>query len=116
MDVHDGLGDVSEADIKAAHQRDLDIQDKHGVQFLTYWFNDPYGKAFCLVNAPTKEAAIACHKESHGLVPHNIIEVNKPTLPNSWAIGSRTFPMKPVWKGLDRSSTQGCGRSCSPTS
>lgn len=80
MDVHDGLGDVSEADIKAAHQRDLDIQDKHGVQFLTYWFNDPDGKAFCLVNAPTKEAAIACHKESHGLVPHNIIEVNRPTL------------------------------------
>lgn len=80
MDVHDDLGDVTEADIKAAHQRDLDIQDKHGVQFLTYWFNSPGEQAFCLVSAPSREVAIACHKESHGLVPHKMIEVNRPTV------------------------------------
>jgi class 3 adenylate cyclase len=80
MDLHDDLGDVTEEDIMAAHQRDLQLQDKHGVQFLTYWFNSPDGHAFCLVSAPTKEAAIACHKESHGLVPHKMIEVNRPTV------------------------------------
>jgi class 3 adenylate cyclase len=80
MDVHENLGDVTEEDIKSAHQRDLEIQDRHGVSFLTYWFNSPDGQAFCLVDAPTKEAAVAVHKESHGLVPHNMVEVEKPTV------------------------------------
>ena len=80
MDVHENLGDVTEDDIKSAHQRDLDVQDRHGVSFLTYWFNSPDGQAFCLVDAPTKDAAVAVHKESHGLVPHNMIEVEKPTV------------------------------------
>lgn len=80
VDLHDDLGEVTEEDILAAHRRDLEIQDKHGVQFLTYWFNSPDGHAFCLVSAPTKDAAIACHKESHGLVPHKMIEVNRPTV------------------------------------
>jgi len=80
MDVHADLGDVTEQDIKDAHERDLAIQDKYGVQFLTFWFNSPDGEAFCLVNAPTKEAAIAVHKASHGLVPHNMVEVEKPSV------------------------------------
>lgn len=80
MDVHENLGDVTEEDIKRAHQRDLEIQDRHGVSFLTYWFNSPDGQAFCLVDAPTREAAVAVHKESHGLVPHHMVEVEKPTV------------------------------------
>lgn len=80
MDLHDDLGDVTEEDILAAHRRDLELQEKHGVQFLTYWFNSPDGQAFCLVSAPTKQAAIACHKDSHGLVPHKMIEVDRPTV------------------------------------
>ena len=80
MDVHGDLGDVTEQDIKNAHERDLALQDKHGVQFLTFWFNSPEGEAFCLVDAPSKEAAIAVHKESHGLVPHNIVEVDRPSV------------------------------------
>ena len=47
---------------------------------MSYWFNDPEGKAFCLVEAPTSDAAKACHKEAHGLMPHDIIEVGAPTL------------------------------------
>ena len=80
MDVHQSLGDASEEDIKAAHQRDLDIQDQYGVEFLTFWFNSPGSEAFCLVDAPTKEAVIEVHKQAHGLVPHDIIEVEKPTV------------------------------------
>lgn len=80
MDIHDNLGDVTEQDIKNAHQQDLAIQDQYGVQFLTFWFNSPDGQAFCLVDAPTKEAAIAVHKGSHGLVPHNLVEVDRPTV------------------------------------
>ncbi|MCL1593981.1 MAG: DUF4242 domain-containing protein [Actinomycetia bacterium] len=80
MDVHENLGDVTEEDIKNAHQQDLSIQDEYDVQFLTFWFNNADGQAFCLVDAPTKEAAIAVHKASHGLVPHDMVEVQKPTV------------------------------------
>lgn len=80
MDVHENLGDVTEEDIKDAHQQDLSIQDDYGVQFLTFWFNSDDGQAFCLVDAPTKGDAIAVHKASHGLVPHDMVEVQKPTV------------------------------------
>lgn len=80
MDVHDDLGDVTEEDIKNAHLADLAIQDEFGVQFLTFWFNSADGQAFCLVDAPTKEAAVAVHKASHGLVPHDMVEVQKPSV------------------------------------
>lgn len=80
MDVHRDLGDVTEEDIRAAHERDLEMQSDFGVRFLTYWFNEPGGRAFCLVEAPDKDSAIACHKASHGLVPHELIEVERPTL------------------------------------
>jgi class 3 adenylate cyclase len=80
MDVHRDLGDVTEDDIRAAHERDLEVQGDYGVRFLTFWFNQPDGHAFCLVEAPDKESAIACHKASHGLVPHEMIEVERPTV------------------------------------
>ena len=92
MDVHKDLGDVTEQDIKGAHQRDLEIQDEYGVQFLTYWFNSPDGTAFCLVDAPTKEAAVAVHKQSHGLVPHNMVEVEKPTVSRFMGDWERSVP------------------------
>ena len=41
MDIHGGLGDATPEDLDAAHKRDLAVQHKHGVRFLTYWFNDP---------------------------------------------------------------------------
>jgi class 3 adenylate cyclase len=82
MDVHDGLGDATMDDVADAHQRDLLVQDKYGVRYLSYWFNDPGGKAFCLVEAPTPDAVKACHKEAHGLMPHDIVEVAAPTLAN----------------------------------
>ena len=59
MDVHRDLGDVTEDDIRAAHERDLEVQDEHGVRFLTFWFNQPDGRAFCLVEAPDAESAVA---------------------------------------------------------
>lgn len=80
MDVHPGLGDATPEDVAAAHRRDLEIQDKYGVRFLTYWLNNPDGRAYCLVEAPSEEAAVACHKEAHGLLPHDMIEIEMPTL------------------------------------
>ncbi|MDH3539665.1 MAG: DUF4242 domain-containing protein [Acidimicrobiia bacterium] len=80
MDVHPGLGDATPEDVAAAHLHDLEIQDQYGVRFLSYWFSDPEGKAFCLVESPDVDALTACHKAAHGLMPHEVIEVGAPTL------------------------------------
>ena len=76
MDIHESLGGASPEDVAAAHKRDLEMQDAYGVRWLTYWFNDAGGKAFCLVESPDAETAVACHKEAHGLTPHRMIEVS----------------------------------------
>jgi class 3 adenylate cyclase len=80
MDVHPGLGDATPEDVAEAHRRDLEIQDEFGVKFLSYWFSDPQGKAFCLVESPDVESMRACHKAAHGLMPHDVIEVGAPSL------------------------------------
>ncbi len=76
MDVHESLGDATAEDIAEAHRADLAIQDEYGVRWLTYWFNDVGGKAFCLMESPDPDSAVKCHKAAHGLVPHEIIEVS----------------------------------------
>lgn len=80
MDVHPGLGDATPDDVAAAHRHDLEIQGEYGVSFLSYWFSDPEGKAFCLAEAPDAASLAACHKAAHGLMPHEVIEVAAPTL------------------------------------
>ena len=52
--------------IANAHEKDLAIQSKYGVNFLTYWFDEARSTAFCLVEAPTKEAIHKAHDEAHG--------------------------------------------------
>ena len=47
----------------------------YGVKYLRYWFDEDAGKVFCLVEAPDKEAAMAVHREAHGLVADELIEV-----------------------------------------
>ena len=79
LDRHD-LEGVSPADVAAAHELDLDVQNKHAVQYLSYWFDYSRQRAFCLVEAPTAEAAKKVHLEAHGLVPLDIIEVEKDQL------------------------------------
>lgn len=80
MDVHPGLGDATPDDVAEAHRHDLEVQGEYGVKFLSYWFSDPEGKAFCLAEAPDPESLAACHKAAHGLMPHEVIEVAAPTL------------------------------------
>ena len=77
MDVHrnvDGLTAEAEA---GAHRRDLEVQEKYGVKYLQYWFDEGSGKVFCLVEAPDAEAAVTVHREAHGLVADDITEVQE---------------------------------------
>ena len=79
MDIHEHVeGLTAEAAIEA-HKKDLETQEKHGVKYLQYWFDEGTGTVFCLVEAPSKEAAAAVHREAHGLVADQIIEVQQGT-------------------------------------
>jgi len=62
-------------DIAAAHQLDLTVQAKYQVRYLTYWFDDDEGTVFCLAEGPDRQSLEAVHREAHGLVADNIIEV-----------------------------------------
>jgi class 3 adenylate cyclase len=74
MDRHD-VWETTAADVAEAHRRDLEVQDRYGVKFLTYWFDQSRGTIFCLVDAPDKEAAQCVHREAHGHVAGDIMEV-----------------------------------------
>ena len=60
----------------AAHVKDLEVQGQFGVRFVTYWFDYERQTAFCLANAPSEEAMQDVHRASHGIMPHQIIEVD----------------------------------------
>jgi hypothetical protein len=45
------------------------------VNYLNYWYNEDSGKVFCLGEAPSREAFEAVHREAHGLVADEVIEV-----------------------------------------
>jgi class 3 adenylate cyclase len=75
MDRHD-LGGASAADLAAAHVSDLQSQAQHGVRFVSYWFDYDRQAAFCLIEAPSAEAAQAVHRDAHGGVANEIIPVD----------------------------------------
>lgn len=79
MDRHD-LPEAKAEDVAQAHIKDLEIQDRYGVRYLTYWFDPDAGTVFCLAEAPSADAAEAVHRESHGLVGHQIIQVDGRTV------------------------------------
>jgi len=74
IDIHDITG-LSPDDIAKAHERDLETQGKHGVDYVKYWVNLKKGKLYCLCNAPSAEAADQVHSEAHGFRATRIMEV-----------------------------------------
>lgn len=79
MDRHDIKGVTPEA-LAEAHEKDLKVQHKHGTRYLNYWHDQSRGCIFCLVEAPSKEAAVQVHREAHGLLANEIIEVDPATV------------------------------------
>jgi hypothetical protein len=77
MDVHKIAGGVKAADVAKAHDADLATQGAHGVDYRHYWVDEANGTIFCLVEAPSAEAAATVHREAHGLVADEIFEVKQ---------------------------------------
>jgi hypothetical protein len=76
MDVHHvGAGKVTPADVAAAHDQDLAVQDEYGVHFINYWVDPRTGDIFCLSEAESADDVIATHRDAHGLISDEIAAV-----------------------------------------
>jgi class 3 adenylate cyclase len=80
MDIHSKAQGTTTQALADAHQMDVQVQAKYGVQYLTYWFNEDAGRIFCLCEAPSKQAAESVHREAHGMVADQLIEVQQETV------------------------------------
>jgi hypothetical protein len=72
LDVHNKIEGLTKEGVEHAHQRDLEVQEKYGVKYLRYWYDTESGRVYCLVEAPSAEAADAVHREAHGLLADEI--------------------------------------------
>ena len=77
VDVHNHIEGLTADAVAQAHEADLKTQEKHDVKYLRYWYDEATSKVFCLIEAPNKEAAIAVHREAHGLVADELTEVKE---------------------------------------
>jgi len=75
IDIHRHVEGLTREAAAGVHARDLDAQEKYGVTYLRYWYGEGTGTVYYLCEAPSKEAAVAAHREAHGLVADEIIEV-----------------------------------------
>ena len=77
MDVHDLHGPVAAEEVAKAHAADLATQDEFGATFERYWVDETRGRIFCLIEAPSAEAAADVHRKAHGLLADEIVEVTE---------------------------------------
>jgi Protein of unknown function (DUF4242) len=77
MDIHERVDGLTAEAVAQAHQADLDVQGRYGVEYRRYWYDEESGKVFCLVAAPDANAAAAVHREAHGLVADQVIPVTE---------------------------------------
>ena len=77
LDIHQKVAGASPRDVADAHEKDVAMGKKHGVRYLKYWHDSQAGKIFCLVEAPSAEAAHAVHREAHGLLAEEIYQVEE---------------------------------------
>jgi len=78
LDIHElGPGNVKAADVAAAHQKDLAVQQKYGVSFINYWVDEKNGLVMCLSEAKDSASIVNTHKEAHGLIPVSVMKVKQ---------------------------------------
>jgi len=92
LDRHDMPG-ISAEDLAAAHAKDLDVQERYGVKYHTYWFDPDEGTVFCLAEGPSKEIVNAVHEEAHGALASVILELD-PSMPLNSMLGA--MPHQPT--------------------
>jgi hypothetical protein len=79
MDIHHRVEGLTAEAVSAAHQADLEVQARYGVRFVRYWYDEKTGKVFCLSEAPNAAAVLAVHRDAHGLLADEVVEVAEGT-------------------------------------
>ena len=79
IDHHKNLEGLTAEAVVEGHKKDLEVQEKYGVKYHRYWYNEETGEVFCLVEAPSAEAAEAVHREAGGVAADEITEVKEGT-------------------------------------
>lgn len=77
LDTHDHVPGLTGEAVAQAHARDVEVGPKYAVSYLRYWYDEATGKVFCLVEAPSAQAAEDVHREAHGLLADHIQEVTE---------------------------------------
>jgi hypothetical protein len=76
LDIHYlEAGKVTAKDVAGAHQKDLAVQKKYGVNLVNYWVDEKEGIVMCLAQAKDSMDLIKTHKEAHGLLPARVMKV-----------------------------------------
>ncbi|MBA2326098.1 MAG: DUF4242 domain-containing protein [Actinobacteria bacterium] len=75
MDRHD-IADATAEEVALAHAQDVEIQERYGVRYVTYWHDPEEGFVFCLAEGPGQDAIEAVHRDAHGMVANKVIEVD----------------------------------------
>lgn len=76
LDLHEMPDGVTSEHVAEMHQADLKIEHKFNCRGLTYWCDEKRQTAFCLIEAPNKQALKDLHARAHGDIPKRIIEVD----------------------------------------
>src|SRR6185436_11562299 len=79
LDVHRLTPGIKPEAVAQAHQKDLAVEGKYGVDLIKYWVAQDEGLVFCLAEASDSEALRKTHAEAHGLLPNNIYLVEEGT-------------------------------------
>ena len=77
LDEHERIPGLKADALAQAHARDVEVGPAYGVNYLRYWFDEATGKVFCLVDAPSPDAANQVHREAHGLLADRLIRVTE---------------------------------------
>lgn len=77
MDRHDIPPEITAEHVAEMHKVDLEVEHLFGCKGITYWCDDKRHNAFCLIEAPNKEALQKMHDHAHGEFPTSIIEVDE---------------------------------------
>ena len=77
MDRHEVPDDATPQDIARDHAKDVEIQAKYGVDYITYWFDHQSSAGFCLAEGPSVAAVEAVHRAAHGQMATKVTEVDR---------------------------------------
>lgn len=77
LDTHRHIPGLTAAALADAHQRDVEVGESYGVRYVRYWFDEATGRVYCLVEAPSPELAAQVHREAHGLLADELVQVQE---------------------------------------